>query len=607
VKRAQILIAPNAFKGSLTAAEAAKAMARGVLRARPDAKVVLMPIADGGDGLIDVIKGHGGGELAFVAVHGPLGEKRRASYLWDTRRRHAVIEMARASGLALVPEKKRRPLSATSRGTGELIKDAVRRGAKTIVVGMGCAACSDGGAGMARALGARLLDASGKELPDGAEPLRRLARVEDGAARALLAGVRVLALSDVTNPLLGPRGSAPVYGPQKGAAPAQVKVLAAALERYASVIARDLGIKVGSVPGAGAAGGLGAGLLAFARAELVPGAQWVLDRIGARPHLRKATLVITGEGRVDRTTFAGKAPAVLARLARGQVIAVAGQSEKGAKGPFRRVVSFADVGAKSAADAVKRAPFWAARAAALAAGCLLVMAMPARANKLPAPESFDAGYFQRHLEGRLAENIAGLEEAVKAPVIGEGAAKAGYLWRLCRAKIRRGEKKEKKSERLADYEEARQDCEKAVSLASGTADARFWHGVSMGRWGETKGIMKALFLVKPIKREMEATLALDPAHGGAHHVLGEILWQLPGFAGGDKKRALKEFEEAVRLSPDYTANHVPLAEAYLHFKRKDDAVRVLKLVESVAKPADPAEYPENLADAKKLLEKLGAK
>jgi glycerate 2-kinase len=137
VKRAQILIAPNAFKGSLTAAEAAKAMARGVLRARPDAKVVLMPIADGGDGLIDVIKGHGGGELAFVAVHGPLGEKRRASYLWDTRRRHAVIEMARASGLALVPEKKRRPLSATSRGTGELIKDAVRRGAKTIVVGMG--------------------------------------------------------------------------------------------------------------------------------------------------------------------------------------------------------------------------------------------------------------------------------------------------------------------------------------------------------------------------------------------------------------------------------------------------------------------------------------
>lgn len=601
-----MLVAPNAFKGSLTAAQAAKAMARGVRRVRPGAEVVLMPIADGGDGLIDVIRAAEGGALLPVTVHGPLGEKRRSSYLWLQGRRTAIIEMARASGLALVPERKRRPLSATSRGTGELIKDAVRRGARTVVVGMGGAACNDGGAGMARALGARLLDAAGRELPDGAEPLLRLARVEYGAVRALLSGVRVVALSDVTNPLLGPRGSAPVYGPQKGATPAQVKVLSAALEHYAAVIARDLGIKVGSVPGAGAAGGLGAGLLAFARAEIVPGAGWVLDRIGARARLKNATLVITGEGRVDRTTFAGKAPAVLARLARGHAVAVAGQSEKGAKGPFRRVVSFADAGAKSTADAVRRASYWAARAAALAAACVL-LALPADANKLPAPESFDAGYFERNAPGKLAENVAGLEEAAQAPVIGDGSVRAGYLWRLCRAKIRRGEKKEKKAERLADYESARKDCEQAVALSSGTAEARFWHGVSMGRWGETKGIMKALFLVKPIKREMEATLALDPSHGGAHHVLGEILWQLPGFAGGDKKRALREFEEAVRLSPDYTANHIPLAEAYLHFKRKDDAVRVLQQVEVVSKPADPAEYPENLADAKALLKKLGAR
>ena len=126
----------------------------------------------------------------------------------------------------------------------------------------------------------------------------------------------------------------------------------------------------------------------------------------------------------------------------------------------------------------------------------------------------------------------------------------------------------------------------------------------MGRYGETKGIMKALFLVGPIKRAMEETIRLDPAHGGAHHVLGEILWQLPGFAGGDKKRALKEFEEAVRLSPDYTANHGPLAEAYLHFKRRDDAIKTLKAVEAVANPADPAEYPENLADARKRLAEL---
>lgn len=598
-----ILVAPNAFKGSLSAKDAARAMARGVRRVRPDAKIVLMPIADGGDGLIDVLRGAEGGALIPISVHGPSGEKRRASYLWLPKTKTAVIEMARASGLALVPPSKRRVMTATSRGTGDLIRDAVRRGARTIVVGMGGAACNDGGAGMARALGARLLDASGNELPDGAEPLLRLARVEDTAVRALLSGVKVLALSDVTNPLLGPRGSARTYGPQKGAAPAQVRVLEKALTNYAAVVARDLGVKVAAVPGAGAAGGLGAGLLAFARADITSGAPWVLGRLGAAAELRKASFVLTGEGRVDATTFQGKAPAALARMTSKPVAAVAGQAVKGAKGPFRRVVSFADAGAKDAADAMRRAAHWAAKAAALAAACLL-LAPPSSANKLPSPDSFDAGYYQRHLDGKLAENISGLEEAVGAEVIGDGTVKAGYLWRLCRAKIRRGEKKTKRAEKLADYDSARKDCERSVALSSGTAEARFWHGVSMGRWGETKGIMKALFLIKPLRREMEAALALDPGHGGAHHVLGELLWQLPGFAGGDKKKALAEFEEAVRLSPDYTANHQPLAEAYLYFERKDDAVRVLRMVEAVKTPADPAEYPENLADARKLLETL---
>lgn len=602
-----VVVAPNAFKGSLSAMEAAQAMARGVRRARPGSKILLLPIADGGDGLIDVIRDAEGGALISAQVHGPLGEKRRASYLWLPKARTAVIEMARASGLALVPPAKRRPMAATSRGVGELMKDAVRRGARTLVVGMGGAASNDGGAGMARALGARLLDAAGNELPDGAEPLLRLARAEDGAARALLSGVKVLALSDVTNPLLGPRGSARVFGPQKGASASQVRSLEKALTNYAAVLARDLGVKVGAVSGAGAAGGLGAGLLAFAKADIVPGADWVLARVHAARALKGASLVLTGEGRLDRTSLYGKAPVELARRSRAPVVAVAGQAEKGLRGPFRRVVSFADAGAKSTADALKRAPFWAARAAALAAACLLVVALPAGATRLMRAESFDAGYYERHLPGRLDENIAGLESSLAASEADlPGPARTDYLWRLCRAKIRRGEKKEKKADKLADYESARKDCEQAVALSSGTADARFWHGVSMGRWGETKGIMKALFLVKPIKREMEATLALDPAHGGAHHVLGEILWQLPGFAGGDKKQATKEFEEAVRLSPDYTANHIPLAEAYLHFKRKDDAVRVLKLVEAVAKPADPAEYPENLADAKALLKKLGA-
>ncbi len=169
--------------------------------------------------------------------------------------------------------------------------------------------------------------------------------------------------------------------------------------------------------------------------------------------------------------------------------------------------------------------------------------------------------------------------------------------------VARGEKREKKSDKLADYDLARQDCEKAVALSSGSADAHFWYGVSMGRWGEAKGILKAMFLIKPIRREMEATLKLQPGHGGAHRVLGEMLWQIPGFAGGDKKAALAEYETAVRLSPNHSANYQPLAEAYLHFGRKDDAIRTLNAVAAIKDPSDPAEYPGDLADAKKLLDK----
>ncbi|MDX6770279.1 MAG: glycerate kinase [Elusimicrobiota bacterium] len=589
----RILVAPNAFKGSLSAARAAAAMARGVLRSRPRAKVELLPVSDGGDGLIEVLRGAEGGELVACPVHGPSGEKRRAAYLWQPKARTAVIEMARASGLALVAPAERRVMTATSRGTGDLVKDAVRRGARTVVVGMGGAASNDGGAGLARALGARLLDAAGRELPDGAEALLRLDRVEDKAVRALLAGVKVVALADVSNPLLGPRGSARTFGPQKGATEAQVRSLERALTRWALVLARDLGTGTGRVPGAGAAGGLGAGLLAFCRARLVPGSDWVLDRVGADRALKRADLVLTGEGRFDRTSLAGKAPVALARRSRAPVVMVAGAAERGVKGPFRRVVTF---GAESAADSMKRAAFWVAKAAALAVACAL-FALPCRADEFAAGDEL---YFHRNEAGKLDDNIKGIEAAL---VHGENAA---YLWRRCRALVRRGETRKTRAEKLADYAAARADCEKAVALHPGSPDAQFWHGVAMGRWGETKGIMKALFLVKPIKRAMEATLALDPAHGGAHHVLGEILWQLPGFAGGDKRRALAEFEAAVRLSPDYTANHRPLAEAYLHFKRKTDAVRVLKAVEAVERPADPAEYPENLADARALLRELEA-
>ncbi|MBI4060318.1 MAG: glycerate kinase [Elusimicrobia bacterium] len=601
----RVLVAPNALKGTLSCVDAARAVSRGVRSALRGARVTSIPIADGGDGLIDALRAALGGVLVSASARGPRGERRRASYLWVDAKKLAVIEMARVSGLALVPPAKRRPLAATSRGTGDLIRDAVRRGARAVIVGMGGAASSDGGAGMARALGARLLDAQGTELPDGAEALLRLARVEAAVARRLLAGVRVTALADVINPLLGPNGSAAVFGPQKGASKSEVKLIERALTHWAAILARDLAVNVARASGGGAAGGLGAGLLAFANAEIVPGADWILAKTGALEALKNCDFALTAEGRLDKTSLYGKAPVALARAAKKMGVhcaAIAGQVENAARpalqqAGMRRLVSFSEAGAKSTEDAMKNAAKWARKAAAVAASGLAVFAVstvPVRAADVDF-HSIDRQYFNRHSGTNLDINIERLEKLDRG-----GPA----LWRLCRAKIRRAEKKDKRAAKLAEYESAKADCEKSVALSPGAADAHYWLGVALGRWGETKGLMKALFVIKPLKKEMAETLRLDPSHGGAHNVLGEILWQVPGFAGGDKKRALQEFEAALRLAPNYTANHQPLAEAYLHFKRREDAIRVLKLVETVRQPADPAEYPDNLADAKKLLATL---
>ncbi|MFI5351056.1 MAG: tetratricopeptide repeat protein [Elusimicrobiota bacterium] len=231
---------------------------------------------------------------------------------------------------------------------------------------------------------------------------------------------------------------------------------------------------------------------------------------------------------------------------------------------------------------------------ALLAGLL---AAPVRAGGVPRDE-VDRLYFHRDQGANLADSISALDDLIKS----DGSP--DLYWRRCRSLIRRGELRGKKSDKLADYDLARQDCEKSVALSSGSADAHFWYGVAMGRWGEAKGIFKALFLIKPIRREMAATLALDPNHGGAHRVLGEMLWQIPGFAGGDKKAAIAEYETAVRLGPNHSTNYPVLAEAYLHFDRKDDAIRTLKAVAEIKNPDDPAEYPGDLVDAQKLLAKL---
>jgi tetratricopeptide (TPR) repeat protein len=223
----------------------------------------------------------------------------------------------------------------------------------------------------------------------------------------------------------------------------------------------------------------------------------------------------------------------------------------------------------------------------------------------PAMLAVDQQYFHRDKGSNLNDSITALNAWIHEADKGEPTAT--FLWMRCRSFVRRGEKREKKADKLTDYALAQADCEKSVALNAQSADGHFWYGVAMGRWGETKGILKAMFLIKPIRREMNETLKLDPKHGGAHHVLGEMLWQIPGFAGGDKKKAIEEFELAVKLSPAHTSNYQPLAEAYLHFDRKGDAIKTLQAVAAIKEPADPAEYAENLADANKLLATLTAK
>lgn len=242
-------------------------------------------------------------------------------------------------------------------------------------------------------------------------------------------------------------------------------------------------------------------------------------------------------------------------------------------------------------------------------GGVLVCAVPnVRAHgdlDVDATRSIDTLYFHRDIPGNLEKSIQESDAEISKQVEAKNDnLESMFLWRRCRSLVARGEKREKKADKLADYGLAQTDCEKSVALSSGSADGHFWYGVSMGRWGEAKGIMKAMFLIKPIRKEMAATLRLDPNHGGAHRVLGEMLWQIPGFAGGDKKAALAEYETSVKLSPDRSTNYAVLAEAYLHFDRKDDAIRVLKAVADIKNPADPAEYPGDVADAQKLLAKL---
>jgi glycerate kinase len=318
----KIVVAPQAFKGSLSGPDTAKAIAQGIFRVAPLAQVVLIPVADGGDGTIDALVGSSGGQLFQSQVTGPVNKPVKASWGVMGDGFTAVIEMAKASGLALVQPHQRDPRVTTTYGTGQLIAKALDRGYRRIIVGLGGSATNDGGAGMAQALGARFMDCQGNELTFGCAALAQLASIDAHNIHPALQESDVLAATDVTNPLCGPTGASAIYSPQKGASPRMVEELDKALETYAQVIQKCLGPDLANVEGAGAAGGLGAGMMAFTGAVLRPGIQVVCEALDFDRNLTGADLVITGEGQVDASTAYNKAPVGVARQAKTKGIPV---------------------------------------------------------------------------------------------------------------------------------------------------------------------------------------------------------------------------------------------------------------------------------------------
>ena len=348
----KVVIAPQSFKGGLSGPDVARAIQQGVLSVYPQAETVQIPVADGGDGTLDALVRSTGGQFFTSRVTGPLGELVSAQWgatggsfgksqqrsglpenqvpqkeATDVQGQKAVIEMALASGLVLVPLRQRNPRITTTYGTGELISEALDRGYRQIIVGLGGSATNDAGVGMAQALGVRFLDSNGRELPFGGAALSRLARIDLSGIRLGVMDASITAATDVTNPLCGPTGASAVFAPQKGASPQVVEELDRALDRLSRVIKRDLGLDVRDQPRAGAAGGTGAGLMAFLNAEVESGIGLVCRELGFEECLMGADLVITAEGRVDASTIYDKAPVGVARRAKARgipVIAMAG-------------------------------------------------------------------------------------------------------------------------------------------------------------------------------------------------------------------------------------------------------------------------------------------
>ncbi len=325
----KIVVAPDSFKGSLIAAEAARAMEVGIRHVYPDADVILIPMADGGEGFVEAVLLATGGRIETARVLNPLGKHIEARYGICEDGTTAVIEMAAASGLTLLSLEQRNPLITTSYGAGELICQALDAGCRKILLGIGGSATTDGGAGMAQALGVRFIGAGNKAIdePLAGGRLNEIERIEMSNLDMRIAQCEIVVACDVDNPLLGPRGAARIYGPQKGATPQQVELLEKNLSHFARLITRDVrrdvGCDVSDIPGAGAAGGLGAGLMAFCGATLRSGVELIMEIVQLEKRLEGADLVLTGEGRSDAQTISGKAPWGVAQAAKRVGIPVA--------------------------------------------------------------------------------------------------------------------------------------------------------------------------------------------------------------------------------------------------------------------------------------------
>ena len=331
----KIVLAPDSFKGCLTAVEVCNALEKGIRRSFPEADVVKVPMADGGEGTVQSLVDVSGGKVIEKTVHDPLGRRVKSFFGMMGDGNTAVIEMAAASGLPLLRQGERNPRITSTIGTGELILEAINMGASRVIMGIGGSATNDGGRGMAEALGVRFIGSDGKPLAEpGGAALNDLAAIDISGLDKRVAGVEFTVACDVDNPLTGSKGASAVYGPQKGAVPVDVEYLDAALANYALIVKTQLGKDVSEIPGAGAAGGLGAGLMTFCNATLRSGVEIVVEATGLTDKCRGADLVISGEGRTDFQTKFGKTPMGVAKAAKVNkipVILISGSLAAGAR------------------------------------------------------------------------------------------------------------------------------------------------------------------------------------------------------------------------------------------------------------------------------------